>query len=345
MTLFWHSRTPDGHSRTPRRGALLLGLAVALAASAAGAAPSGLGLYSVDFVETVDYASGDVVVVGDAIFTGRGTFGGANQSVVRIDAGGETVIATGFNALAGFAYDPVNDRLIVGDNALEAAGSTTGDSVYAIANPFDDPATPPTADTLAILPAGSIPGISDVVLDPHDPGADTLLIGDASAAFPPLGEVLSVAVSTATSTSIADGFAFTAGLAVDGDTLYVGESALDFSGNVWAVDLASAAAPTLVASLAGGEFDLEMGSDGLLYATSGGDIVRIDPGDGSQTTVATGFGFAGGLFAAGDGRLFAIDGFAASGEENRVWVFTPVPEPGVAVLWLFGLLALARRPR
>lgn len=335
-------------SRLRAVGAAMVGLigAAAVAVSPAAATPSGLGLYSVASIETAGYASGDVVVVGDALFVGRGAFGGQSQSVVRIDAGGETVVATGFNSLAGFAYDAVNDRLIVGDNALEASGSATGDSVYAIPDPFSDPVTPPPATSLAILPAGAVPGISDVVLDPRDPGGDTLLVGDASSSFPPAGEVLSVAVSTAATASVATGFAFTAGLAVDGRTLYVGESALDFSGNVWAVDLDAPAAATPVASLPDGEFDLEMGPDGFLYATTGGRIVRIDPGDGTVTSVASGFGFAAGLFAADDGRLFAVDGFAAPGEENRVWVFTPIPEPGgAALLGLAVAAVLARRRR
>jgi hypothetical protein len=290
-------------------------------------------------------ASGDVVVVGDAIFVGQGGFGAANQSVVRIDGDGDTVIATGFNSLAGFAYDPVNDRLIVGDNGLEASGATTGDSIYAIADPFGSPPSPPSANTLEILPSGAVPGASDVVLDPGDASGDTLFVGDSSVAFPPAGEVLSVAIASGTAATLVPGFAFTAGLAVDGTTLYVGEAALDFSGNVFVFDTTSTDPPSLLANLPGGLFDLEVGADGNLYATSGGDIVRIDPGDGSKTTVASGFGFAGGLFAAADGRLYAVDGFAASGEENRVWVFTPVPEPGPAWLLAGALAAWARRRR
>ncbi|MGH0036838.1 MAG: PEP-CTERM sorting domain-containing protein [Myxococcota bacterium] len=348
MTLFWNDLRSTRRRSGAQVGAALAFLTSLLAGAPALAVPSGLGFYSVGSVETSATASGDVVVVGDAVFVGSGGFGGAGQSIVRIDGSGETVIATGFNALAGFTYDAVNDRLLVGDNGLEAPGSVTGDTVYAIPSPFADPLAPPAASTLALLPDGAVPGVADLVLDPADPTGDTLLLSDASGSFPPAGEVLSLAIGAATLSSIGSGFAYTSGLAVDGDTLYVGEAALDFSGNVYTVDLGAPGgpgAPALLAGLPGGVYDLEVGADGFLYATTGGDIVRIDPGDGSLTTVATGFGFTGGLFAAADGRLFAVDGFAAPGEENRVWVFTPVPEPGTALLCGLGLALLARRRR
>lgn len=94
--------------------------ALALAAPAARAVPIAPG-YTVSEIALPDFAAGDVVVVGDALFVGAGPgFVGGAQSIVRIDAGGTTVVAQGFQGLGGIAYDAANDRLLVTDNALEA---------------------------------------------------------------------------------------------------------------------------------------------------------------------------------------------------------------------------------
>jgi hypothetical protein len=58
------------------------------------------------------------------------------------------------------------------------------------------------------------------------------------------------------------------------------------------------------------------------------------------TTIATGFGFAAGL-AVGNGNIYALDGFAGAGDGNKIWVFSPIPEPGTALLLGAGLLGLA----
>ena len=60
--------------------------------------------YTVTEIALPDFAQGDVVVADGALFVGVGPgFSGAAQSVVRIDGGGTTVVADGFNALSGFA--------------------------------------------------------------------------------------------------------------------------------------------------------------------------------------------------------------------------------------------------
>jgi hypothetical protein len=326
------------HKATLSLCALAALLVHPLAASAAPIAPG----YEVDFVATPDTATGDVVAAGDALFVGVGPFGVGAQSLVRIDAGGVTVLATGWNALGGFAYDAANDRLIVGDNGGSLSGATTGDTLYAIPDPFGAPATPAAAADLELLPAGSIPGYADVVLDPGDPTGDTLFASDASESFPfPLGAVLQVSALGASAVPIQTGLDFAAGLAVGADTLFVGESLLDFSGQVSQVALADpAGALAVVAGGLDGLFDLELASDGTLLASAGDSIVRIDPADGSVASVATGFGFAAGLFER-DGTIYAIDGFAASGDLEKVWVLTPVPEPGTLRLLAAGLGAAA----
>ena len=74
--------------------------------------------YYITSIATPDVATGGITIVGDALFVGVGGFGGATQSIVRIDSGGTTTIADGFNAISGMVYDPINDRLVVGDNCF-----------------------------------------------------------------------------------------------------------------------------------------------------------------------------------------------------------------------------------
>ena len=92
----------------------------------AGATPVAPG-FQVTFLQTPGTATGDVISVGETVFAGVGDFGVGIQAVVRIDASGTTVLAEGFNSLGGFAYDAVNDRLIVGDNGGNGPGALTGD--------------------------------------------------------------------------------------------------------------------------------------------------------------------------------------------------------------------------
>ncbi len=321
----------------------LLTFSLGWLAAPASATPTS-SFYSVDFIETSDAVKGDVVVVGDAVFVGVGDFGAGAQSVVRIDGDGETVIATGFNSLAGFAYDAANDELLVGDNGF-STGAATGDTVYAIPDPFGSPTTPASASSLALFADESFPGVSDLVLDPTDPSGDTLLIGDASADFPPNGLVWEAVISSDTTGSVVTGLEFTAGLAVSGNVLFYSDALLsDFSGRIFSLDLSDPmASPMDVASLPDGVFDIEFAPDGSLFASSGGGLV--DVGDGSISSLASGFGFTGGFDVAADGSIYVIDGAPLAGEENRVWVLTEIPEPGTGLLLGLagGWLVLRRR--
>lgn len=335
-----------GRSKTMRRHALRM-LAVAtvaawVAAPRAEAMPTS-SQFTVSFIETSGPATGDVVSVGDSVFVGVGPFGVGTQSVVRIDGGVETILAHGFNSLAGFAYDAVNDRLIVGDNGGNLSGAATGDTLYAIPDPFGAPGIPAPAATLELLPSGSVPGVADVLLDPTDPAGDQLLVTDASEAFPPQGRLLELVLSTSVLTVHHGDLEFAAGLASDGVGLFVGEVlASDFSGRVSSVPLASPGDAFIhLASLPGGEFDLEFSADGSLLATSGTSLVRIDVGDGTTSEVASGFGFGTGLCEDANGVVYVLDGFPQSGEANRIWVLTPIPESGTAALVVLGLAALA----
>lgn len=299
--------------------------------------------YTITEIALPGYAQGDVVVVGDALFVGSGPgFSGAGQSVLRIDANGTTVIADGFNSLAGFAYDPVGGRLLVGDNGLEALGSETGDTIYSIPSPLSSFGTPLRASDIALAPAGSVPGIADVVLDPNDP--NRAFLSDASSSFPPAGRTLVIDLSTGDLSVLQTGLGYAAGLAADAGTLFLGDvNGFSFAGDVSAVALPGATGARVpVAGGLGGQYDLEVAADGSLLSTSLGDLLRIDPTTGVVTVVATGFGYATGLFEA-DGTIWVLDGGFPG--VPSVYRLEAIPEPGTLVLAGLGIAALAARRR
>ena len=314
---------------------------VALAAASARAAVIAPG-YTVTQIPLSDFAAGDVVVVGDALFVGVGaSFVGGLQSVVRIDAGGTTVVATGFQGLGGMAYDAANNRLLVSDNALEAPGAVTGDTVFAVPAPLGAFPVPVAAAGSELLAAGTLPGAADIQLDPGDPSGDKLFATDSTT-----NEVLRIALGAGTVTAILPTTGFAAGLAADAATLWFGDVAYDASynanGTVSAVPLPGAGMPDELTTGLPGQYDLELASDGSLLATAGGALVRIDPLTGATTTLATGFGFATGLFEA-DGTIWLLDGGFPG--LAAVYQLTAIPEPGMASLLALGLALLARRAR
>jgi hypothetical protein len=307
--------------------------------------------FIVSFVDVATGAAvGDVVAVGGTIFVGVGPQNQPGAGVlVRVDGAGtpgqtETVVAEGFTSFAGMDFDAAGGRLLVADNGLEFGGPT-GDNVYAVTDPFGTPLDPPDARELRILLDGDVPGAADVLVDPLDP--DHLFITDASAVFPPAGRLLEASIAGGSASLLEGGLGFAAGLASDGSTLWVGEvDGSTFEGIVSGVPLASPGSGLvpLVAGLAG-QLDLELSADGTLLSSSGGEILRIDPTDGSTTVVASGFGFATGLWEDADGAIYVLDGFASGVGEpaNRVWVLTLIPEPATGLLLATGLAALAAR--
>jgi hypothetical protein len=318
---------------------LVLLLALALPASA-GAVPVAPG-YTISAIATPAPATGDVVIVGDAAFVGVGFFGGATQAIVRIDAGGSTVIADGFNSLGGFAYDAVNDRLVVGDNALEAPGSETGDTLYAIANPLGAFATPLRATDLELAPPGTLPGVGDVVLDPTDASGNTLLVTDSFFPFPgpPNGKLWQLDALTGSASLLQGGLGYAAGLAAASDSLYLGDlDAFTFQGLVSSIPLPDGSGPlALLTSGLAGQYDLELDTNGDLIATAGGYVLRIDRDTGVSEILASGFGFATGLFAE-NGMLYVLEGFP---QQSQIYVLTPIPEPRAGLLLAAGILALS----
>lgn len=328
----------------------LLGTAAVLGAGGAEATIVAPG-FTVGELVTPGIATGGVEVVGGAVLVGVGPFGGATQSVVRIDGSGATTIANGFNGLSGFAYDAVNDRLLVGDNSLEAPGSETGDTVYGIAQPLSAPGAPVRARDVELLPAGTIHGVADLVLDPNDATGRSLFVSDSFFPFPgPAdGKLWSVDDGLHAAAVLQSGLGYSSGLAATVATLFLGDvDASTFTGNVFAVPLpdGSGARASFLSGLAGLS-DLRIASDGSLLAVAsafGGDslVLRIDPLTADTTVLASGFDFATAL-AEENGVIYVIEGGFTAG--SRVWTLTPIPEPATAAAVAFGCLVLAAHRR
>lgn len=337
-------------SRLAVRGAGALALGASLLAAPAQALPVAPG-HAITQIATPGVATGGVVAHGGALLVGVGSFGATQQAVARIDASGATILADGFNALSGFVYDAVNDRLVVGDNAGELPGAETGDTIYGIASPFTRTGPVLRARDLALLPAGTVPGAADVILDPSDPTGRRFLVTDAFFPFPgpPNGKLWRLDETLASASVLQSGLGYAAGVAALGSTLFVGDvDAFTFAGRIATTALPSAASPLapFVSGLVG-QGDLVVASDGSLLAVASGFgvgsfVLRIDPESGALTTVASGFDYASAL-AEENGTIYVIDGGFPG--FSSVFVLTPVPEPASALALALGCIVLAARAR
>src|SRR5207245_9681701 len=151
--------------------------ALLLAAPAARAAVVAAPGYAVHTIPTPDTVEGALARLGDGILVGQGpSFTAGAQAVVRLDGGGATTIATGFNSLGGFDL-AADGTLYVVDNCFTSDGcgtTATGDTVYAIPDALTR-TTPVTAVGQEVVPAGTIPFAFDVLVT----SGGTLLVSDA----------------------------------------------------------------------------------------------------------------------------------------------------------------------
>jgi hypothetical protein len=278
-------------TRVALAAAALCGAAISAwrAEAAVTAAPG----YFVRAIPTPGKVQGGVVRRGADIFVGQGpTFTGGAQNVIRFSEGGvATTIASGFNSLGGFDL-AADGTLYVVDNGREAAGATSGDTLYAI------PDAPTRSSALAataaeVLPSGSIDFASDALVVP---GA--ILVSDA--AGPGAGRVVRVVGKA--STDLITGLDYAAGLALDGPTLLVGNLDGSFVGSVRKYDLAGTPMGTLVGGLSGSYAEV-VDADGLVLVSGGftdntfssSTVIAVDS-TGAVTERARGFVSSGEMF-------------------------------------------------
>jgi hypothetical protein len=256
-------------------------------ASAVTAAPG----YAVRSIPTPTSVQGGVVSRGGAVIVGQGAFGAGLESVVRIDGGGTTTIATGFNSLGGFDLDAAGTLYVV-DNGGNLGGALTGDTVYAIPNALTR-TTPVAALGAEVLPAGSVPTAQDVLVT-----SDGLLVADA--AGPGAGRVLKVVGGSPT--NLITGLDYLGALAFDGRTLLVANLDGSFTGNVLRYSASGASLGALATGLPA-SFGLAVdGSCNALvsgefsFDCSSGHIFAIPPDGGAPVPRATAFCSAGDLY-------------------------------------------------
>jgi hypothetical protein len=271
--------------------AALVLAAMALPPAPAAAAVTAASGWAVHSIPTPGTVQGGVVRQGGAIFVGQGAFGAGLEQVIRLDAGGATTIATGFNSLGGFAIDAAG-TLYVTDNGGNLPGAVTGDTVFAI------PDAPTRTTALPALGAevvakGSIPFAQDVALSGSD-----LIVSDAVG--PAAGRVVRISGGTLTNL-ITTGLDYTAGITVDGTRLLVGNSNASFVGSLSQYTLAGVFVASLATGLSGIYADA-VDNDGNILITGGrtqdsssSTLVALAPG-GGITERAHGFTFSSELF-------------------------------------------------
>jgi hypothetical protein len=267
-----------------RRDIFLLAVLFA-ARSAAGAVAPASG-YAAHAIATPDTVQGGVVRRGSAILVGQGAFGAGGERIVRLDGGGATTVATGFNSLGGFDLDAAG-TLYVADNGGEQAGAATGDTVFTIPNAL----TRPDAVSAAgheLLPTGTIPFAMDVLLSPDG----SVLVSDA--AGPGAGRVVRIRKGAAIDVI--------GGLNVQGLALGASGallvSTLDDTytvGTILRYSLRGAAHGTFATGLAGA-FDHVLDTDGDLLVSGSGKVVALAPDGSPLPDRAGGFAFSTAMF-------------------------------------------------
>jgi hypothetical protein len=261
------------------------GLLAALAAVPANAVVTAAPGWAVHSISTPADVYGGVIRSGSTILVGQGTFGAGTMRVIRIDGGGATTVATGFNALGGFALDGAGTLFVV-DNAGDLAGAATGDTVFAIPDALTRTTALPALGA-EVVPAGTIPAAADVALDGKD-----LIVSDAGG--PNAGRVFRVSKGNAT--PIITELDYTAGVLIDGTRLLVGNSDASFVGSVIEYTLAGSLVGPVVGGLGGSYAHvLDNGGNLLVSGDFTGKLVAVAPG-GGVTDRATGFIFSTEMF-------------------------------------------------
>jgi len=289
-----------------RCATIAVALACALAAPAEAQIVPAPG-YAALSISTPEVATGGVIALEDLLLVGQGSFGIGTQSVVRLDAAGTTTIARGFNSIGGMAYDATSDTLFITDNGGEQLGAATGDTVYALPAARTR-STSAAAETIELLPSGSIPNAGDVITEP----GGTLLVSDAAGGS--AGRVFRV--DGGTFTPLITGLDYASGLALapTETTVFVGDvdSTFPYVGSVTEYDLDGGFVRKLVGGLSGA-FDQVFDDENNLLVTGGfaqdfsSTVMRIAP-DGTVHELARGFTFTTAIdFSAPTRAAYVVD--------------------------------------
>ena len=253
-------------------------------------------------IQLPDVSAADLVMVGASLFVGQGSFGAGNESIVRRDPGGTfTTVVSNLNSIGGLAYDGANDLLLFTDNGGELAGATSGDTVYALANPRAV-AAPIDAATLKLLPSGSIPAAQAVLALPDG----SILVGDA--AGPGLGRV--VKITGGVPTNLITGLDYVAGITINfppttqpffPDRIQVGNVDGSFTPSIKRFSTAGVADGTMNNSPLSGALDQASSYGGNVIVTGGftddfssSTLVQVVQA-GAVEEIARGFGFSSGV--------------------------------------------------
>jgi len=264
----------------------LLLLAVLLAARPAAAAVVAASGYAAHAIPTADTVAGGVVRRGPAVLVGQGAFGAGGERIVRLDGGGATTVATGFNSLGGFDLDAAG-TLYVADNGGEQTGAATGDTLFTIPDALTR-ADAVSAAGQEVLPEGTIPFAMDVLVAPDG----SVLFSDA--AGPGAGRVVRVRKGVA-----AD---LIGGLNIQGIALGARGallvSALDDTytvGTILRYTLRGAPRGTFASGLSGA-FDHVLDTDGDVLVSGSGKVVALAPDGSALPDRASGFAFSTAMF-------------------------------------------------
>ncbi|MCX8071936.1 MAG: hypothetical protein N3C12_05740 [Candidatus Binatia bacterium] len=295
------------------------GIAALFWASGAAASVVGPPDYIVGQVTFPGAATGDVAVVGTAVFTGQGSFGGGTQSVARRDWDGTvTTVVANLNSIGGLAG--THAYLFITDNGGEQSGALTGDTVFALPNPTIV-SSPVSAVGLEIDAPGSIPFVQGIALAPDGEP----YVGDAAGSGS--GRVLRHrAFGYPPFDTLFTGYDYVAGLAFDEEgRLYFGELTNSFVGRILRYDPVTNTHALIVSGLSGA-YDQAFDHRGRLLVTGGftndfssSTIVAVDE-LGNVTEFARGFSFTTGIDVDPiSGRVYVVDFGSAD-----VTTFTPL---------------------
>ena len=323
------------------RSRFLFPRSLVLAGLLAASAPSALAQVSVPSgfnAETRLAAGPRIEVLDDSTAVLSTGFYGAEQLSLQQVNGTTTLYAQGIGAISGIDQSPSTGALVVGDShadfpvrlVLISDLNDDGDAL-------DPGEVAPHPVPLPVLEGSSPPIPFSLGFRPGAP-TDELYV---SASVP--GVVIKIEGGTAS--VFADGFVYPAGLAWEGDTLYVAQNTVSFTGEIYALtdgnadgDALDPGEKVLFAGGLSGASGLVRASDGHLYLSGGfgpdfsGGIARLAPDldrDGASDAVDPHWAWGLGSFSSSLVLTEGAGGFApGTAADGELWCGEFLPDFG-----------------